>query len=61
MNAGDSVTWLYEPRGGYGYVILVPATVVKKGGTRVQIEAVDREGRAVRRWVKPERLRERAP
>lgn len=57
VSAGDRVTWMHEPRGGYGYQIPVDATVVRVGPRRVLIEAVTAAGVAKQVWVAPERLR----
>lgn len=61
MKAGDRVTWSYEPRGGYGYVIPV-AGIVRKVGVRVRIEVARKvNGVWVREFksVKPESLARR--
>lgn len=60
---GALVLWLYKPRGGYGYVIPVLATVVSwrvndsEGLKNVTIDAQRRDGTTVRRTVKAESLR----
>jgi hypothetical protein len=70
-NVGDQVTWNYEARGGYGYVMAVPGVVTKLRSQRVEI-AVPSQSKQVRtpvgatlpdsqwirvtRWVKPEKL-----
>src|SRR5690606_25227294 len=60
---GARVTWFYEQRGGWGYVIHVAAVVVRIGPKRVLIRAASRriggEWRIVERWVRPDRLRPR--
>ena len=60
---GTRVTWRYEQRGGWGYVIPVAAVVVRVGPRRVLIRAASRriggEWRIVERWVRPGRLRPR--
>src|SRR5690606_32892205 len=60
---GTRVTWRYEQRGGWGYVIPVAAVVVRVGPKRVLIRAASRriggEWRIVERWVRPDRLRSR--
>ena len=53
---GDAVTWLYTPRGGYGYRIPVDAIVRKLGARRVQIEAPLASGALRLIWVTPEKL-----
>ena len=57
LQPGDRVTWLYESRGGYGYVIPVPATIVRMGGKRVTIAALRKDGTTVLRHVTPDKLR----
>ncbi len=37
FTVGQSVTWLYTPRGGYGFVVPVAGKVAKVGKARVQI------------------------
>jgi hypothetical protein len=37
LKVGDRVNWLYEPRGGYGYVKTVAAVVTKIEPKKVQI------------------------
>jgi len=54
---GQSVTWMYTPPGGYGYVQPVPATVVRLTAKRVFIRVLKYDGTWVERAVKPERLR----
>jgi hypothetical protein len=59
MLIGDKVNWLYQARGGYGYLMNVAAVVTKIGSKKVQIRAakrVDDKWIAVTRWVLPERL-----
>jgi hypothetical protein len=62
LKIGDEVNWLYEPRGGYGYVTPVAGMVTKIGPQKVQIRVakrVDSQWVGVRRWVRPERLTRR--
>jgi hypothetical protein len=56
---GTSVTWLHQPRGGYGYVYPVDGTVVRVGGRHVTIRVPLRNGTLVERRVHPEHLRRR--
>jgi hypothetical protein len=56
---GQAVSWIYVPRGGYGFSTPVDAVVVKVGKARVRIEVSLRNGRRVQRFVKPESLRSR--
>lgn len=57
---GDDVIWLYEARGGYGFVQQVKARVVGVSKSRVKIEAVQLhtggQRRTVTRFVQPHRL-----
>lgn len=54
---GDEVTWLHEPRGGYGYVFRIPGIVVGHGRCRVKIEIAKASGEKVVRHVNEESLR----
>lgn len=57
---GARVTWIHVPRGGYGYEVPIPATVVAHAGrprTWVAIEVVRRDGSKVRRRVDVASLR----
>jgi hypothetical protein len=54
---GDRVLWTRTPRGGYGYIETVPATVVRATEKRVLIEAALLGGGTKRVAVTPERLR----
>jgi hypothetical protein len=56
---GDLATWLYEPRGGYGYIIPVDAEVVRVTGKRVRVRVRRVSGEMVERTVTEERLRPR--
>ena len=72
FKVGDRVTWNYEARGGYGYVMAVPGVVTKLAGKRVEIAVPSQSKQArtrvgsitlpdsqwirVTRWVKPEKL-----
>lgn len=60
ITPGVSATWLYTPRGGYGYTMPVDAVIVKAGPQRVKIEVRKATGELVQRWVKPEHLQPRA-
>lgn len=57
LTPGERVTWLHEQRGGYGFVIPVPATVVKVTAKRVTLDAELRYGGTKRVSVKPENIR----
>ena len=37
LKVGDRVSWLYEPRGGYGYAMTVAGVVTKIAPKKVQI------------------------
>lgn len=60
FSPGDRVVWQHEPRGGYGYTVRVPATVIR-AKTRVLIEYQARspgqDWQTRQRWVTPDRLR----
>lgn len=59
LQPGMLVTWIHEPRGGYGFTIPVDAVVVKVCKRRVRIEVPLRDHRRVERLVTPESLRPR--
>jgi len=48
---GERVTWLYVPRGGYGYTQCVDAEVVKLWLNRVSIRVQKASGESVVRHV----------
>lgn len=54
---GARVVWLHVPRGGYGYEIHVPATVVAVGKHASTIEVITADLRVVRRVVPTGSLR----
>jgi hypothetical protein len=54
---GQRVTWLHEPKGGYGYTIPVDGVVRKIGPKRIQIEAKLKSGDTKLTWVNPSKLR----
>lgn len=57
---GHLVMWLHQPRGGYGYVLPIPARVIRHAripGTWVEIEVEKTDGTLVRRRVRVENLR----
>lgn len=56
LKQGDYVTWLHQPRGGYGYILRVPGVVKKVGRVKAQIEVAMTTGLMATRWVKNESL-----
>ncbi|MGE5619058.1 MAG: hypothetical protein ACM3US_07345 [Sphingomonadaceae bacterium] len=54
---GARATWMYEARGGYGYVIPVPVTVLRVSRRRVLVRVPLRSGGYTERWVTPGALR----
>jgi len=56
FSAGQAVTWLHVPRGGYGYVYPVDGVVTKVGPARITIRVQKKDGTQKRVSVKPERL-----
>jgi hypothetical protein len=58
-NAGDAITWLHVPRGGYGYVFPIPGVVVKVNPKTVKIRVKRVNGTEVDRNVKPENIKPR--
>lgn len=53
---GDLAVWHHLPRGGYGYVYVVPCVVVRCTGKRVRIAVRKTDGFVVERSVKAEAL-----
>lgn len=58
LTIGEEVVWVFTPRDGFGFSVLVPATVTKVGDKRVRISftnpvASDNEHEA---WASPESL-----
>lgn len=47
---GDRVSWRYIPRGGYGYVLAIPA-IVRTLGKRIGIDVLTVGGEIKRRYV----------
>lgn len=54
---GETVTWLWHPRGGYGYTVPVRARVIADDGGRVHIAAERKDGGETERRVRRENLR----
>jgi hypothetical protein len=53
----EKVNWLFQPRGGYGYVVPVAALVVKRNPKRVRIAVYNlRTRRFEYKQVRPEKL-----
>lgn len=57
---GMSVTWIHNPRGGYGFAIPVDALVLNVTSKRVRIAVPLRDGRTHERVVSPACLRPRS-
>jgi hypothetical protein len=55
---GQEVIWRHVCRGGYGYVVQLPAKVVRVTAARVVIDVTYLNGNAGRHKVRPESLRE---
>ena len=55
---GLCVMWMHVPRGGWGYVLRVPATVVRLTPTRVVIDAELARGGTKRILVHHDNLRD---
>jgi len=53
---GRRVVWLNTPRGGYGYTIKVPATVVERDGESVTIDAQLKDGSTRRVTVRAKNI-----
>ena len=56
---GDSVEWLYEMRGGYGYRWWVKAVVLKVNRKKITINALRTDGTEKVLSVDPGKLRRR--
>jgi hypothetical protein len=56
MAIGERWMWRHEPRGGYGYVALIPVTIVRTGPKRIQVEALLKTGGTRVTWVARESL-----
>lgn len=61
MGSEYPMRWRHEPRGGYGYVQVVPCRVVRQGEKRVQIAALRADGTEALRWVEYGSLRAPSP
>lgn len=59
ITIGALVTWVYTPRGGYGFNYPVNAEVVKVNGKTIRIRVKRANGALVERNVRPESLRPR--
>jgi len=57
--AGERVTWIHTPRGGYGYTWPVEVEVLHVTPKRVRIRVALLGGETVERTVRPEHLRRR--
>ena len=53
---GDRVIYRHCPKGGYGYIFLIPAKVLGFGRARVKVEVQKADGSRVVRFVRPESL-----
>jgi len=62
MEIGSKVIWLHQPTGGYGYIIPVPATILRfkerNGKNMAKIEVFTVKGQRKTRWVKADNLKE---
>lgn len=59
FKVGQTVIWRHTPRDGYGFSILIPATVAKVGGKRISLSFVpvvasDNGQASNTAWAKPE-------
>lgn len=53
---GQKVTWMHDVKGGYGYLLAIPATVIRVTPLRVVIEALKKDGSTALVAVKAEHL-----
>ena len=56
FEAGQELTWVYVPRGGYGFPINVPVKVIRVAQKRVRVEAPLARGGTKEVWVWPRNL-----
>lgn len=56
IKPGTLAVWYHLPRGGYGYIHVVPCVVVRCTGKRVRIAVRKTDGFVVERSVKAEAL-----
>jgi hypothetical protein len=56
FNVGEHVTWLREPRDGYGSTVPVDTEILGLYPMRVRIRVAKRSGKLVERWVRPAHL-----
>lgn len=56
IKTGDLCIWHHLPRGGYGYIHVVPCVVMEVRETRTRIAVRKTDGSVVMRWVKPAAL-----
>jgi len=59
IQAGDRVTWLHVPRGGYGYSMRIDAEILTMHGKHATVRVKARDGALVRRRVALSSLREK--
>lgn len=59
VQPGDKMTWMYTPRGGYGFSYPVNAEVVKVNAKTVRVRVQRCNGQMVERNVKLDSLKER--
>lgn len=60
MKPGDTVTWRYVPRGGWGYVFRTEAVILTLGKHWATIQVRKADGTPVQRRVKASNLEPRA-
>jgi len=60
IKPGDKLTWMYTPRGGWGYSYPVEAEVIKVNEKTVSIRATKKDGTVVVRQVAPQNLRRKS-
>jgi hypothetical protein len=60
IKPGDRLTWMYTPRGGWGYSYPVDAEVIKVNAETVSIRAKKKDGAEIVRQVRPENLRKKS-
>lgn len=60
MKAGDRVTWLHTPRGGYGYSIPIDVEIVRLHEAHATVKIKNRSGAIEQRRVARSKLRKKS-
>ena len=52
FNRGDLCVWFHTPKGGHGYVSVVPCVFMERGPKKIRIAVRMNSGVCVYRWVR---------